>query len=294
MTKKEVASFLVTIIIMCLIPFVNASNDQALLSTESPTPNITMSILTNYTGEMFTVDISGYLKNGNVGISGAPIIISVLPSSMSGSSLVSVFGIDSGSSVTTNDDGSYTFGISTLSAGSFEIMTAFRGNDLYSSTELATYLSIKRVGPEGQGGIFAVSASSPVSDLSYDFSSRELSFQLAQTDKPEQVKAQISKALIKDSSNVQTLLDGTPITNELESNQDNWVFSFAQTKNNSTAVIALGTQPTAPTASPIVFDFSGLRISDVITWIIGPIIFVVISLLFIFKRRKSQTNPKKE
>ena len=285
---KKISLGLIILGIVIIISGIAVSASATVL----PVPNLSVSLLTNYSEGMFTIKVNGSITNGADGLSGLPIIISASPISSSGVAVLSIFGEDlAASSVTTQNDGSFSFGVSTLSAGNFEIDTYFRGNEFYASASATTYLAIKRIGPVGQGGIFSVTANSPMSELNYDFTSRMLSFQVNGTAEAGQVRAQVSKSLVENVSRVETHLDNNTVTHTLESVEDYWVFSFMQSQSDSGAVVALGAEPPETTSNPFQFNTYQLSFSEICVWIIGPVIFVVISVIFYLKRRKTNTVP---
>lgn len=196
-----------------------------------PTLTTSCASLTDTTG--FKVEIRGNMSYDSIGLPGIPISISY--SVTRGNSWVDL------TSVSTDSDGSFFVVWRPSVTGNYLIMSAWAGNDTFSSVSTTVNLVVTPATVQDIQTVFSVVSNSTVSGLFFNSTNQELSFSVrGSPNTTGYVDVYISKSLIADILSVRTYLDGNPIDHTFVSAQDSWLIHVAYHHSIHTVLIGLG------------------------------------------------------
>ena len=194
---------------------------------------ISLSSSTSYVG--FKVEINGNLTSNDVGISGAPILLSY-----------SVTNGDSWNDLTlvnTISDGGYSAVWMLSATGNYLVMATWNGNATYPGTTTIINLAVI---PFKEQTVFSVTSNSTVSELAFNSTSRELSFTVTgPSGTTGYVNVYIAKTLIN-IADVKVYLDSDQLNYTVTSEDDSWHLHFTYLHSTHTIAINLGLAPLIP------------------------------------------------
>ena len=200
----------------------------------SSTISISLSSSTSYVG--FKVGINGSLTCNEVGLSGAPIVLSY-----------SVTGGDSWNDITlvdTASDGGYSAEWMPYATGNYLVRAIWSGNATYWETNTTVSLAVT---PFKEQSVFSVTSNSTVSELAFNSTSRELSFTVTgPTGTTGYVNVYIAKTLVDNIADVKVYLDGDQLNYTATSLDDSWLLHFTYRHSTHTIAISLGLAPFIP------------------------------------------------
>ena len=193
-----------------------------------------LSSSTSYVG--FKVEINGNLTCNEVGLSGAPVLLSY-----------SVTGGESWNDITLVDtlsDGSYSAAWMPSATGNYLVRATWAGNFTYPRTNTTISLAVT---PFKEQNVFSVTSNSTVSELAFNSTSRELSFTVTgPSGTTGYVNVHIAKTVVDNIADVKVYLDGDQINYTITSLDDSWLLHFTYHHSTRTIAISLGLAPFIP------------------------------------------------
>jgi hypothetical protein len=207
------------------------------INTAVSSPIIDISCQSSTTYSNFRVEINGSLIANGEGLSGVPIQLSY-----------SVNGGNSWSDLTlvsTDSNGQFLAVWMPSVTGNYLLKAEWTGNNEYS--QVSTIVSFA-VTPCGQENVLSVLSNSTLSEISFNSTSKELSFALTGSSGTTGfVTVYVAHSIINDASGLIVRLDGNPIDYTVESQGDSWLVAFSyhhSTHQVSVAFTQFGSQNT--------------------------------------------------
>jgi len=232
--------------------------------------SISLSSSTSYIG--FKVEINGNLTCNEVGLSGAPILLSY-----------SVAGGETWNDITlanTTSDRGYSAVWVPSATGNYLVRASWAGNSTYP--ESSTIVSLAVTSSE-EKNVFAVESNSTISALAFNSTSLELSFTVSgPTGTRGYVKVTIAKSLISNIADVKVYLDGNQTEYSATSQDDAWILTFTYT--HSTHHVRVNLKTAIITGRPLDPTWIYIMITVVVIALISGIILV--------KRRKPKSEKE--
>jgi hypothetical protein len=140
-------------------------------------------------------------------------------------------------SVTTNVGGEYSSIWIPFATGYFILMAEWAGNQTYTETSNSTTLSIV---PYENQYVFSVASNSTVSSLSFNSTSKELTFTVSGPPGTSGfADVTIAKSLVANATNLKVYLNGTETSYSILSTDDSWLVHFNYNHSVHSVVIAL-------------------------------------------------------
>lgn len=204
---------------------------NCLLPTSLPT---SLSSSTSYFG--FKVEINGNLTCNDVGLSGAPILLSYSVTNGESWSDISLINTDS--------DGGFSAVWMPSATGNYLVRAIWSGNATHPG---ATTIINLAVIPFKEQNVFSVTSNSTVSELAFNSTSRELSFTVTgPSGTTGYVNVYIAKSLIDNIADVKVYLDGDQLNYTATSLDDSWLLHFTYSHSTHKVNINLGLIPFIP------------------------------------------------
>jgi hypothetical protein len=200
-------------------PWINCT-----LPTES---RITLRASTSFIG--FNVQIDGTLTCNNVGVPGAPILLSY-----------SVTGGDTWNDimqVSSDLNGVYSADWLPSASGNYLVRAWWMGNATFPGSLVTVNLAVASF---AEDTVFAVESNSTVSALTFNATSRELRFLVSgPIDTFGYARVSIAKSLIDTNTDLTTYIDGELVDHTVTSTDDTWLLHFTYPHSDHTVVVYL-------------------------------------------------------
>jgi len=144
-------------------------------------------------------------------------------------------------STLTKSDGTYNVIWIPSATGYYTINASWNGTDEYLGADSIVNLGVV---PFDDEYVFSVASNSTISALSFDSTSRELSFTVSgPSGTTGYIDATVAKTLISDIADVKVFLDGEETTYTATDKNDSWLLHFTYTHSTHTVTIRLGSIP---------------------------------------------------
>jgi hypothetical protein len=137
--------------------------------------------------------------------------------------------------------------------------------------------------PNSQQSVFAVTSNSTITGLSFDSTSKQLSFIV--TGDPGTtgyVNVFIPKSLINDTAYLKVYLDNNQITYETQSLNEGWILAFSY--HHSTHIVTINLQSANSIPSISVFGLDWVKIAILV--FMGIVVATVATGFFLFKGKR--------
>jgi len=227
--------------------------------------SISLSSSTSYIG--FKVEMNGNLTCNDVGVSGAPILLSY--SVTKGASWSDITLVNTGS------DGSYLVVWMPSATGNYIVRGVWAGNATYPETTATVNLAVTIFEEQN---VFSVESNSAISELAFNTTNWQLSFTATGPNGTEgYVKVTVAKSLIENITNIRVYLDGNPFEYSITSTDDSWLLTFNYMHSTHQVVVDLDIN--------IIPEFP--------SFLILPLFMLATLLAVIVYKRKHQTRNKK-
>ncbi len=248
------------------------SNQSGQNPSSIPTPTLTVSCRSSTTFSNFRVEVGGSLTFNGTGLQGSPVLLSY-----------SVDGGDSWSQLTlvdTDNNGDFLAVWLPSVTGKYLLKAEWAGDDDYAETSTVINFAVS---PSGEQTFFSVASNSTISLLAFNSTSGELYFTVSgPLETTGYCNAYVPKSLISDASNLKVLLDGNPITYDVEPLGDSWFVSFIYHHSIHEVTMKMSVAP----LTTVNGNFE--------QWIPYGVIIVliaVIAVLLTSRKMKKPTNP---
>jgi regulation of enolase protein 1 (concanavalin A-like superfamily) len=230
-----------------------------------PILNILSKSSTSYSG--FNVEIKGKLSFNEEALVNAPVLISY---SVNGGKTWQDLTL-----VNTVSDGTYSASWKPSVTGNYLIKATYEGDENYSETNQIVNLAVTQY---AEKNAFSVSSNSTVSNLSFNSTSRELSFTITgPTGTTGYADVFIAKSLIQDSSSITVSLDENNIDYTAISTGDSWLLHFTYSHSAHNITINL--------ANSTLIDITQLG-NWVIYIVIAVVVIAIVGIIIVLKRKK--------
>lgn len=207
--------------------------------TSSPTPTPTKTSLDNTSIELtcesstsysgFKVEIEGKLSHNSAPLQNQPILLSY-----------SVTGGNTWQELTliyTGSDGSFFADWRPTVTGNYLVKAVFEGTQEYTQTSEIVNLAVTSYQDEN---MFSVSSNSTITNLFFDSTSKELSFNVAgDSDTSGYANVYIAKNLVSDASLISVYLDGNKLDYSVIATEDSWILHFTYSHSSHDVTVKL-------------------------------------------------------
>ncbi len=250
----------------------NTILDSLIWRHETTTLKVSCGPSTTYVG--FHVNVSGRLTNMPEGdIPEATIILTYRVPGVSDWNLIT--------SSTTRSDGTFSVVWIPSATGYYTVNASWAGNDKYLEASGIVNLAVIPVADEY---VFSVASNSTISALSFNSTSRELTFTVSGlSGTTGYVDAIIAKTLISDITDVKVFIDGEKVNCTAVDRPNSWILHTSCGLSTHTVTINLGP---APSTSPQL-----VTLPNIIIIAVGLSIAVGLAV-GILKMRKGRPSPK--
>lgn len=178
----------------------------------------------------FKVGIEGYLTCNEVGVAGAPILVS--------------YSVNGGESwndimqVNTTPTGYYSTEWIPSATGYYLVNAIWVGNDTYPSSNSAVNLAVTSFGEQD---VFTVESNSSIAGLTFNSTSDKLSFTVTGSSGTNgYAKVSIAKTLINNIATVRSFFDGEQLDYVATTTDDSWILYLTYQHSLHEIVIKLG------------------------------------------------------
>lgn len=229
-------------------------------------PTLEMFAVTSASADKPKVEISGRLTYNNSGIELAPIYAAF---SADGGSTWQNFSL-----VQTKADGSFSTIWMPNSTGNYMLSAKWDGNLTLHWLNATLSLALT---PDDEGNQFSVVSNTTITGLTYNSTSRQLSFMANTTEGAGYLYVTVSKGLVNNADMLLLKMDGTQQSFSSELHEDTWVISclYLQGEHTFTVQIPQDTVFT-PTETPWAL----------IVGVLAVVAIAVLALLVVVRRRR--------
>ncbi|MDD4326180.1 MAG: hypothetical protein PHC63_07120 [Candidatus Bathyarchaeota archaeon] len=207
------------------------TNSPTPTPTEAPLENTSIELScessTSYSG--FKVEIEGKLSHNSAPLQNQPILLSY-----------SVTGGNTWQELTliyTGSDGSFFADWRPTVTGNYLVKAVFEGTQEYTQTSEIVNLAVTSYQDEN---MFSVSSNSTITNLFFDSTSKELSFNVAgDSDTSGYANVYIAKNLVSDASLISVYLDGNKLDYSVIATEDSWILHFTYSHSSHDVTVKL-------------------------------------------------------
>ncbi|MDT8781740.1 MAG: hypothetical protein IAX22_03720 [Candidatus Bathyarchaeota archaeon] len=207
------------------------TNSPTPTPTEAPLENTSIELScessTSYSG--FKVEIEGKLSHNSAPLQNQPILLSY-----------SVTGGNTWQELTliyTGSDGSFFADWRPTVTGNYLVKAVFEGTQEYTQTSEIVNLAVTSYQDEN---MFSVSSNSTITNLFFDSTSKELSFNVAgDSDTSGYANVYIAKNLVSDASLISVYLDGNKLEYSVIATEDSWILHFTYSHSSHDVTVKL-------------------------------------------------------
>jgi hypothetical protein len=251
--------------------------------TPTPTPpsqntsKLQLFCFSSSTQSSFRVEITGNLTYAGAGLQNQNIELQI--SKDFGQSWTAL------TSVITGENGKFDAVWMPTVTGNYLLQAIFTGNQNIPSTNIIINCAVSSL--ESQNN-FLVSSNSTLSSLSFDSTTKTLSFSVSgPTGTNGSITVSIQKSLIANTSGLTVYLDGAELPYAIDSQQDAWLISFSYHHSSHQVEIKMNQQPSTQ-SNPL------LQITPEVLMILGVIILALLISVTAayFSFRKNRTKPE--
>jgi len=207
------------------------TNSPTPTPTEAPLENTSIELScessTSYSG--FKVEIEGKLSHNSAPLQNQPILLSY-----------SVTGGNTWQELTliyTGSDGSFFADWRPTVTGNYLVKAVFEGTQDYLQTSEVVNLAVTSYQDEN---MFSVSSNSTITNLFFDSTSKELSFNVAgDSETSGYANVYIAKSLVSDASLINVYLDGNKLEYSVIATEDSWILHFTYSHSSHDVTVKL-------------------------------------------------------
>lgn len=252
------------------------TNSPTPTPTEAPLENTSIELScessTSYSG--FKVEIEGKLSHNSAPLQNQPILLSY-----------SVTGGNTWQELTliyTGSDGSFFADWRPTVTGNYLVKAVFEGTQEYTQTSEIVNLAVTSYQDEN---MFSVSSNSTITNLFFDSTSKELSFNVAgDSDTSGYANVYIAKNLVSDASLISVYLDGNKLDYSVIATEDSWILHFTYSHSSHDVTVKL------VNSSLFGISMFGDWLIPIIVVILVVVVAIVVAVAIKKRRAKNQLD----
>jgi hypothetical protein len=250
-------------------------DDFSISAKDLHIPTLTTTCESVLSESSLKVKINGDLTFNGAGIPNAAVLLSY--SVTNGESWQDLTALHTGS------DGSYSALWFPAATGDYMLKAVYQGDENYLGASKILNFSIV---PGTEQSVFSVTSNSTLSAFSFDFTNKELSFQVSGDNATTgYVNVYVPKSLMNDISGLTVHLDNSQIDFNAQPQGDGWMLYFTYHHSSHMVKISLNSSSSQTSSTPLLtFGIA----ETVILVVMGIILAVVAVVTFVSLSRKSK------